>query len=75
MVVAFLVLAPADSITSGIDGALRQEAARPRRSLRCASAWNTSTNSRPMILRLASGSVDAGQLAQKQLAGIDVDRP
>ena len=46
-----------------IDRALR-EPLRVSRSF-AASRWKTSTNSRPMILRFASGSVDAGERREK----------
>jgi hypothetical protein len=38
-----------------------------------ASRWNTSTNSRPMILRLASGSLTPASAAQELARRIDVD--
>ena len=63
-------------------GAGRLDHVRIDRSLReplrrsasfAASRWNTSTNSRPMILRFCSGSVDAGERGQELVAGVDVD--
>ena len=47
-----------------VDRALRQEAARRASLLRLLS--NTSTNMRPMILRLASGSVTPASAARKR---------
>ena len=55
IVVAFLVLAPPRLDHVGVDRALRQPLGRLAAS--SPRAWNTSTNSRPMILRLASGSL------------------
>ena len=48
----------------GIERALRQEIGAADAS--CASSSNTSMKSRPMVLRLASGSVDAGERAEEQ---------
>ena len=37
----------------------------------CARSSNTSMNVRPMIFRFCSGSVDAGEASQEQVAGVD----
>ncbi len=39
-----------------------------------ASSWNTWTNSRPMILRLASGSDSPCKRFHETVAGIDVNQ-
>ena len=57
----------------GIDRSLRQPL---RAAAACAaSRWNTSTNSLPMILRLASGSATPASCRGTSLAGVDVRSP
>ena len=55
----------------GIERALREEV-RAADLLRFRS--NTSMNRRPMILRFCFGVGDAGELAEEQLRGVDMDQ-
>ena len=56
----------------GIERALGEEA--DVGELASASASKTSMKVAPMVLRLSSGSADAGELAEEQRAGVDVDQ-
>jgi len=65
--------AETDSMTSGVERALRGGTSRPFAWIAASRSLNTSMNAWPIALRLVSGSVDAAQPLEEERLGVGDD--